>query len=133
FRINTITVKLSPLRERREDVALLANHFVAANATYGAKRLSPRALGALEGYAWPGNVRELQHAIERAVILSKGEEILPEDLPPEVAGVAPSTSVAPAAGSLEAMERQHIVTTLREVGGPRGKAAALLEIDPQTL
>src|SRR5213596_3802353 len=79
FRINTITVKLSPLRERREDVALLANHFVAANATYGAKRLSPRALGALEGYAWPGNVRELLHAIERAVILSKGEEILPED------------------------------------------------------
>src|SRR5438046_2808855 len=76
FRINTITVKLSPLRERREDVALLANHFVAANATYGAKRLSPRALGALEGYAWPGNVRELLHAIARAVILSKVEAIV---------------------------------------------------------
>src|SRR5947208_6078413 len=132
FRINTITVKLSPLRERREDVALLANHFVAANATYGAKRLSPRALGALEGYAWPGNVRELLHAIERAVILSKGEEILPEDLPPEVLGAAPAPAASSGA-SLETMERQHIVATLREVGGHRGKASALLAIDPKTL
>src|SRR5207247_1858625 len=74
FRINTIMIKLPPLRERREDIALLANHFVVANATYGAKRLGPRALAVLEGYAWPGNVRELLHAIERAVILSKGEE-----------------------------------------------------------
>ena len=132
FRINTITVKLSPLRERREDVALLANHFVAANATYGAKRLSPRSLAALEGYAWPGNVRELLHAIERAVILSKGEEILPEDLPPEVLGAAPAPAASSGA-SLETMERQHIVATLREVGGHRGKASALLAIDPKTL
>src|SRR6266704_915555 len=86
FRINTIMIKLPSLRERREDIALLANHFVVANATYGAKRLGPRALAVLEGYAWPGNVRELLHAIERAVILSKGEEIQPEDLPPEVLG-----------------------------------------------
>src|SRR5437667_114255 len=57
FRINTIMIKLPPLRERREDIALLANHFVVANPTYGAKRLGPRALAVLEGYAWPGNVR----------------------------------------------------------------------------
>src|SRR5213080_1860918 len=132
FRINTITVSLSPLRERPQDIALLANHFVAANATYGAKRLSPRALAALEGYAWPGNVRELLHAIERAVILSKGEEIQPEDLPPEVLGAPPAPAVSSGA-SLETMERQHIVTTLRQVGGHRGKAAALLAIDPKTL
>src|SRR5213596_2984047 len=132
FRINTITVKLSPLRERPQDIALLANHFVAANATYGAKRLSPRALAALEGYAWPGNVRELLHAIERAVILSKGEEIQPDDLPPEVLGAAPAPAVSSGA-SLETMERQHIVATLRQVGGHRGKAAALLAIAPKTL
>ena len=131
FRINTIAVKLPPLRERREDIALLATHFVGTTAAYGVKRLSPRVLAALEAYDWPGNVRELLHAIERAVILSKAEEIQPEDLPPEVLG-APAAAAAPG-GSLEQIERQHIVTTLRQVGGHRGKAAALLAIDPKTL
>ncbi len=133
FRINTISVTLPPLRERREDVPLLASHFVGANATYGAKRLSPRALAALEAYDWPGNVRELLHAIERAMILSKDEEIEPEDLPPEVRGGPASPAAAAAGGSLERVERQHIVATLRQVGGHRGKAAALLAIDPKTL
>ncbi len=137
YRINTITVTLPPLRERREDVALLAQHFVEANAAYGAKRLGAAALAALEAYAWPGNVRELLHAVERAVILSRGDEIQPDDLPPEVIGT-PSASPAAggivgAAGSLETMERQHIVATLRRVAGHRGKAAALLAIDPKTL
>jgi DNA-binding NtrC family response regulator len=132
YRINTITAQLPPLRDRREDVALLARHFVEINATYGVKRLSPAALAALEAYAWPGNVRELLHVIERAVILSKGEEIQPEDLPPEVLGAGPPPA-APSGGSLESMERQHIVNTLRQVGGHRGKAAALLAIDPKTL
>src|SRR5947209_705348 len=134
YRINTITVTLPPLRERPEDVALLAQHFVEANAAYGAKRLGPAALAALEAYAWPGNVRELLHAIERAVILSGRDEIQPDDLPPEVLGAA-ATPPAPgvAGGSLETMERQHIVATLRQVAGHRGKAAALLAIDPKTL
>jgi DNA-binding NtrC family response regulator len=132
YRINTIAVQLPPLRERPDDIALLARHFVEASVAYGAKRLAPPALAALEAYAWPGNVRELLHAIERAVILSKGAEIGPEDLPAEVVGV--SRPAAPAAGaSLETMERQHIVATLRQVGGHRGKAAALLGIDPKTL
>ena len=131
FRINTIAVKLPPLRERREDIALLATHFVGTTAAYGVKRLSPRVLAALEAYDWPGNVRELLHAIERAVILSKAEEIQPEDLPPEVLG-APAAAAAPG-GSLEQIERQHIVATLRQVSGHRGKAAALLAIDPKTL
>jgi len=132
YRINTITIQLPPLRERREDVPLLARHFVEAHAAYGTKHLSLATLAALEAYAWPGNVRELLHAIERAVILSKGEEIQPEDLPPEIAG-APAQPAATSGGSLEAIERQHIVGTLREVGGHRGKAAALLAIDPKTL
>ena len=67
------------------------------------------------------------------MILAKGDEIQPEDLPPEVSGGAPLTGSVAAAGSLEGMERQHIVATLRQVGGHRGKAAALLEIDPKTL
>ena len=134
YRINTITVTLPPLRERPEDIALLAQHFVEANAAYGAKRLSAAALAALEAYPWPGNVRELLHAVERAVILSRGEEIQPSDLPPEVLGAAaPPPVVGVGGASLETMERQHIVATLRQVSGHRGKAAALLAIDPKTL
>ena len=82
-------------------------------------------------------MRELLHVIERGVILCKGDEITPSDLPPEVAGAATGVA-APRAGSssapsLEAMERQHIIATLRQVGGHRGKAAALLGFDPKTL
>jgi two-component system response regulator AtoC len=139
YRINTITVLLPPLRERREDIGLLAQHFLETNATYGKKRLHPLAMTALEAYGWPGNVRELLHVIERGVILCKGDEITPSDLPPEIAGAAvggaaaslpPGASAAP---TLEAMERQHIVATLRQVSGHRGKAASLLGIDPKTL
>ena len=139
YRINTITVLLPPLRERREDIALLAQHFLETNATYGLKRLSVAALAALDAYDWPGNVRELLHVIERGVILCKGDEITPVDLPPEIArpsgtSVAPASAVAVSgAPTLEAMERQHIVATLRQVGGHRGKAASLLGIDPKTL
>jgi len=130
YRINTIAVSLPPLREHKEDIALLAQHFLQQNAAYGVKRLSARALACLEAYDWPGNVRELQHAIERAVILSQGEEIQPEDLPPEIQCGEPPV---PSPGSLEEMERQHIIATLRQVSGHRGKASALLSIDPKTL
>jgi two-component system, NtrC family, response regulator AtoC len=132
YRINTITVSLPPLRERRDDVALLAKHFVESNAKYGVKRLTAATLTALEAYPWPGNVRELLHAVERAVILSKGDEIFPSDLPPEILGSSPPPA-ASSSGSLETMERQHIVAVLRQVSGHRGKAAALLAIDPKTL
>jgi len=131
YRINTITVSLPPLRERREDIPLLARYFLEQSAVYGRKRLSPSALQYLERCDWPGNVRELQHAIQRAVILCTGDEIQPEDLPADVRSgqLAP----VPARGSLEEMERQHIIVTLRQVGGHRAKAAALLGIDPKTL
>jgi len=139
YRINTITVLLPPLRDRREDIGLLAQHFLETNATYGKKRLHPLAMTALEAYGWPGNVRELLHVIERGVILCKGDEITPSDLPPEIVsaavggGAAPLPPGASAAPTLEAMERQHIVATLRQVSGHRGKAASLLGIDPKTL
>ena len=131
FRINTITVHIPPLRERREDIALLAQHFLEQSAAYGRKRIAPKAMACLEAYDWPGNVRELRHAIERAVILAQGEEVQPEDLPPDIQCGTPAA--APAPGSLEELERQHIISTLRQVGGHRGKASALLGIDPKTL
>jgi two-component system, NtrC family, response regulator AtoC len=141
YRINTITVTLPPLRDRREDIGMLAQYFLDTNTTYGHKRLSAVALAALEHYGWPGNVRELLHVIERGVILCKGDEITPADLPPEIAaGGAPAGTPLPAsaaaasgAPTLEAMERQHIISTLRQVNGHRGKAASLLGIDPKTL
>jgi DNA-binding NtrC family response regulator len=132
YRINTITVWLPPLRERREDIPLLARHFLERNAAYGHKALSAAALRCLERYDWPGNVRELQHAIQRAVILGSGDQVQPEDLPPEVRGGGEAPAV-PAGGSLEEVERQHIIATLKQVKGHRSKAAALLGIDPKTL
>ncbi|MCI0548680.1 MAG: sigma-54 dependent transcriptional regulator [Candidatus Rokubacteria bacterium] len=132
YRINTITVSLPPLRDRPEDVRPLAEHFLELAAAYGRKRLGAEALACLERYEWPGNVRELEHAIQRAVILSTSEELCPEDLPPEVRSGGTAAPIPPG-GSLEEMERQHIIATLRQVGGHRGKAAALLGIDPKTL
>ncbi|HKA61804.1 MAG TPA: sigma-54 dependent transcriptional regulator [Methylomirabilota bacterium] len=131
YRINTITITLPPLRERPEDIRRLAEHFLEQNATYGRKRLSDPAMDCLERYRWPGNVRELQHAVQRAVILSQGDLIQPTDLPEEVRGGRPST--ASPGGSLEDMERQHIISTLRSVDGHRAKAATVLRIDPKTL
>ena len=131
YRINTISVSLPPIRERRGEIRPLAAHFLERNAAYGKKRLSATALETLERYDWPGNVRELEHVIQRAVILCTGDEIGPDDFPGEVRGgqAAPT----PGGGSLEEMERQHIIATLKQVGGHRAKAAALLGIDPKTL
>ena len=137
YRINTISLLLPPLRERPEDVSVLAEHFLEQNAAYGRKRLAPETLRCLEAYSWPGNVRELQHVIQRGVILGIGDVLQPADLPAEIqfgGGPAPAAAAAAStAGSLELMERQHIVATLKQVDGHRGKAAALLGIDPKTL
>jgi DNA-binding NtrC family response regulator len=131
YRINTITITLPPLRERPEDIRRLAEHFLEQNAAYGTKRLSDSAMDCLERYRWPGNVRELQHAVQRAVILSQGDVLQPTDLPEEVRGGRPSAGSP--GGSLEDMERQHIISTLRSVDGHRAKAATVLRIDPKTL
>ena len=131
YRINTITVSLPPLRARREDIRPLAEHFLEQHATFGRKKLSAAALEVMERYDWPGNVRELQHVIQRAIILCHRDEIQPDDLPADVRGGG--ASAAPLGGTLEDMEREAIIATLKQVGGHRGKAATLLGIDPKTL
>jgi DNA-binding NtrC family response regulator len=148
YRLNTIVVTLPPLRERPEDILLLARHFLESYAKLGRKTLSPRAEAVLVGYAWPGNVRELQHAIQRSLILAPHEIIEPEDLPMDVRGGGggaagairePGLAAAGAAGtggsalSLEELEKRHILAVLQQVNGHRGKAAAILGIDPKTL
>ncbi len=102
YRLNVINVPLPSLRDRAEDIPLLAHHFLRRYADRLAKRvktLSPESLELLCGYRWPGNVRELENAIERAVVLCRGDAITPVDLPPAVTGrTAPLVREAPAAG-----------------------------------
>jgi two-component system response regulator HydG len=102
YRLNVINIPLPSLRDRVEDVPLLAHHFLRRYADRLAKKvrtLSPEAIELLCGYRWPGNVRELENAVERAVVLSRNEAIAPADLPPAVTGrTAPLVREAPASG-----------------------------------
>jgi DNA-binding NtrC family response regulator len=89
YRLNVIAIPLPPLRERIEDVPLLAHHFLQRHAERLGRRVrtvSPEAIELLAGYRWPGNVRELENAIERAVVLCRGDTLIPADLPPAVTG-----------------------------------------------
>src|SRR5439155_4944155 len=91
FRLNVIPIEMPPLRERVEDIAILANYFIArfcGELGRPPATLNPAALEAMQGYAWPGNVRELKNAIERIVLLEAEHEILPEHLPPEFRGTS---------------------------------------------
>src|SRR5262249_60898171 len=98
YRLNVIPIVLPPLRDRREDIPLLAEHFLArfAQRQGRALRLSAGATERLLRYAWPGNVRELENAMERLAILARDETIEPGDLPPHIgAGLALGTAPAP--------------------------------------
>jgi len=148
YRLSTISVHLPPLRERSEDVALLARHFVDLfNARFGVeRRLGDEAMAVLRAHAWPGNVRELQHVVEAAVVVCEGPVIRPDHLPlsvrTEVAGTrhpqaAPSDSAPSGAGAgtltLEEVERAHIERVLRAHDGHRGLAAKALGISERNL
>ncbi|HEY6099437.1 MAG TPA: sigma 54-interacting transcriptional regulator, partial [Anaeromyxobacter sp.] len=102
YRLNVINIPLPPLRERVDDVPLLAHHFLRRYAERLGKKvrtLAPDAVELLCGYRWPGNVRELENAIERAVVLCRGEAVTATDLPPAITGrTAPLVREAPASG-----------------------------------
>ncbi len=145
YRLDVVSVRLPPLRERREDVLLLAGAFlrrVSEKLPKAVSGLTPAAAAALERYAWPGNVRELQHAIERAVILTRGEAIDVADLPDAIrGGAAPPAGAAPAAGSLviplgtplDEVERLVIRRTLEQTKGDKNLAAQILGIAARTI
>jgi DNA-binding NtrC family response regulator len=129
YRLNGVTLRLPPLRERKGDVRLLALHFLKQAG--GNKKLNARAVEALEAHAWPGNVRELQMVIQRAAILSPRDVIEAEDLP-----IDPPRSLKPSFRqglTLAEMEREHIQAVLKQHNGHRGKAAKALGIDAKTL
>ncbi len=136
YRMNVFPIRLPPLRERREDIPLLINHFVKK---YGAKmgkkisQVSQQVMQTLQGYHFPGNVRELENIIERAIILAKGKTLqVDESLELLKKPSSPALSVA----TLEDVERNHIISVLQEtkwrIEGPKG-AALRLGINPNTL
>ncbi|UCF40357.1 MAG: sigma-54-dependent Fis family transcriptional regulator [Gemmatimonadota bacterium] len=132
YRINVFSVEVPPLRERREDILPLAQHFLGKYARAMGKvitDISPDAEATLQGYRWPGNVRELENAIERAVVIGKGPAITPADLPLS----ATNQRAEPAEQSLAALEREHIERVLREMDGNISRSAKALGIDRATL
>lgn len=127
YRLNAVTLKLPPLRDRMEDVPLLVTHFLRKFGSAG--ELSQDAFTALRGYTWKGNVRELENVIERAVLLAQGGEIQLHHLPEQFQHLeSPSSALL----SLEEVEREHIVKVLR-MAKDLEEAAAILDIDPATL
>jgi transcriptional regulator with PAS, ATPase and Fis domain len=147
YRLDAITVRLPPLRERPPDIAALAGHFLTTAAREFGRRfadIAPETLGLLSAYRWPGNVRELKAVVNRAVLLHEGDVLQPSHLPPELVAAAlsapptpaPSARTADGAGAiptLEQIELGHIRRVLEICRGNRTLAAQHLGITRQTL
>ncbi|MBI5027004.1 MAG: sigma-54-dependent Fis family transcriptional regulator [Nitrospirae bacterium] len=134
-RLNVVTISLPPLRERREDIPLLINHFIKKfNHYYGKeiKGVTEDVLKVLMGYEWKGNIRELENVIERAITLMDGDTIEVSDLPAYILkrGDAKNIRRIP---TLKELEKEHILRILKETDGDRNRAAELLGIDKTTL
>ena len=137
YRLNVVTVNMPPLRERREDIPVLANHFVAKagrKCNARPKAISAEAVAFLTNYDWPGNVRELENAMERALVLGATDTIQVEDLPEGIleAG-SPSGDSANFLGALKDFKKQLISQALRASGGSYQEAAKALGIHPNSL
>lgn len=133
YRLNVISFQMPPLRERKEDIPLLAEHFLSQftqEVNRGVERISRDAMDELMLYEWPGNVRELSNAIERAVVVCKTQTITPVDLP---IGHALEDDLKPKYFSLNDMEKQHIQEILDKTGWNISKSAVILGIDRSTL
>ena len=131
YRLNVFRIELPPLRARREDIPLLADHFLRKYATAMNRpvpRLGAAALDLLLAYDWPGNVRELENAIERALVIGRGEEVQPGDFPFQLHPAEPR-----AGRRLDDVERAHIEQVLEETNWNLSRAARILDIDRTTL
>jgi len=134
FRLNVLTINLPPLRDRGDDVLILARYFLGKYAKeFGASVsvFTDKALSALRSYSWPGNIRELENLVQRMVVMVDGKEIEVTDLPPYM-----RFSVQYKKGpnrSLEEVEIEHINNVLASVGGNKTQAAEILGIDRKTL
>ena len=143
YRVSTVIVPVPPLRQRRDDIPLLVQHFIAPFVRAGKSlRFAPDALARLRTYNWPGNIRELRNLIERLLILHEGEEVSLGMLPPEFTrSLAPAVGAAPAEtgasgedlSSLAQVERRHVERVLQATGWNKARAARVLEVDIKTL
>lgn len=140
YRLNVISFEMPPLRARHEDVMPLCRHFIAGKKdSFGSKRVSPAAVRVLMDYHWPGNVRELFNVLERAMVMSRSDAILPEHFPPNLrAALTRPTALedelsSPHVRTLEQAERDAIARALSQAGGNRTKAADLLGISRRNL
>ena len=139
YRLNVIPIEMPPLRQRRDDIPLLVNHFLEKNMAKTKKKIESvgsDAMKILSGYDWPGNVRELENAIERAVILASRNIILPEDLPssihqPKKAGHEVTEEFGDT--TLEKLEEKHILRVLERYNWNQKKAAEILGVSTTTL
>ena len=132
YRLNVISIPVPPLRNRKDDIPLLVKAFIRRYCLEMNKdpvKMTPSALNLLMDYNWPGNVRELENVIERALVIGRGKEIVPEDLPFSRKQVGPEKMP----NSLKLMEKMHIKRILEETHWNISKTARLLEIDRQTL
>jgi two-component system response regulator AtoC len=137
-RLNVVSMVLPPLRERKEDIPLLAVHFFQKFSEENRKdisHISPDALEILTQYSWPGNVRELEHTMERAVIMSAHPIILPENLPRKIIEESRGPDIGPVEKmlTLKEMEKSYILKVLDKLGGNKKKASEILGIDRTTL
>ncbi len=137
YRLNVIRVHVPPVRERYEDIPLLAQHFLVRFARKNGKTVrgfTTEAIDAMCAWRWPGNVREIENAVERAVVLCRGDQIGLEDLPPTVRGESGRRRLTFEVGTpLAHIERTMITETLRYVHGDKGLAASLLGITARTI
>ena len=132
YRLNVISFEIPPLRERKEDIPLLAEHFLRRFTQETNKpidRISRDAMDEMMLYEWPGNVRELENAIERAVVVSKSRYILPEDLPI----FRPEYRISSIDNSLKEVEKAHIIQILNDNQWNIKKCSEILRIDRSTL
>jgi two-component system response regulator HydG len=138
YRLNVVNLHIPPLRQRREDIPLLAQHFLTSFSEKNRKSfkgITPRAMDRLLKYDWPGNVRELMNAVERGVVLGRSEYLDVEDLPLLVDELGQERSVSPLQGdiSLEEVEKSTILKALESTGGNKSEAARRLGITRKTL
>ncbi|MGF1508726.1 MAG: sigma-54-dependent transcriptional regulator [Myxococcota bacterium] len=142
FRLNVLDLHIPPLRERRSDLPILIEHFLRKHVRPGRPipNLSPSAFAALSEYPFPGNVRELEHAVHRAVVLSRSDNIELHHLPSAISGPALPTlaesddpGIRPLQDALKLFEREYLTRALRSVDGKKAKAAELLGISRKNL
>src|SRR5512138_3608718 len=136
YRLNVVTLRIPPLRERREDVPLLAEHFAAKHGR-GKGAVSAEARDLLQAYEWPGNVRELENVVARALALNPSGVVVPADLPERLRGAPePGRGLPLPPGvrpTLDELSRRYAALVLSECGGNKTRAAELLGIDRKTL